>query len=49
MTNTFTRYLENQLSMRFPGIDLPGVLGARVISRQNIPAQYMGYATPFVP
>jgi RHS repeat-associated protein len=48
-TRTFTRYLESQLSMRFPGLDLPGVPGARVISRQNIPSQYMIYATPFVP
>jgi hypothetical protein len=47
-TRTFTRYLESQLSMRFPGLDLPGVPGARVISRQNIPSQYMIYATPFV-
>lgn len=49
MTNTFTKYLENQLSMRFPGVDLPGVPGARVISRQNIPSQYMVYATQFEP
>lgn len=43
----FVNHLETQLSMRYPGA--PGVPGARVLSQQNIPKQYMKYATPFVP
>lgn len=44
----FLGYLRTQLEMRFPGLDVPGVPGARVISRQ-IPSQYMKYATPYTP